>query len=154
MDEQALREMITQVKDGRLTRRHFVQALGAVGLAAPMAGRLLGGAGVAAAQPPEPEFSPTRRGGGGTLRILMGHAPPRLPPPFGRGRRDSAVHPFFSEPLASAAADGTFVPVLAEELPSVRAGTLAKDGRWVTWRLKRNVVWHDGAPFTADDVIF
>ncbi len=22
------------------------------------------------------------------------------------------------------------------------------------WRLKRNVVWHDGAPFTADDVIF
>ena len=22
------------------------------------------------------------------------------------------------------------------------------------WRLKKNVVWHDGAPFTADDVIF
>jgi peptide/nickel transport system substrate-binding protein len=24
----------------------------------------------------------------------------------------------------------------------------------VTWRLKKNVTWHDGKPFTADDVIF
>src|SRR5260221_10873885 len=39
-------------------------------------------------------------------------------------------------------------------MPSRKAGTVAKDGQWVTWRLKRNVVWHDGAPFTADDVIF
>ncbi|HKW90760.1 MAG TPA: peptide ABC transporter substrate-binding protein [Methylomirabilota bacterium] len=154
MDEQALRELIEQVKEGRLTRRHFVQALGAVGLAAPMAGRLLGGAGIATAQPPEPEFTPTRRGGGGTLRILMWDAPTLLHPHFGRGLRDFTVQRLFYEPLAAAAPDGTFVPVLAEEMPNVKAGTLAKDGRWVTWRLKRNVVWHDGAPFTADDVIF
>jgi ABC-type dipeptide transport system, periplasmic component len=31
---------------------------------------------------------------------------------------------------------------------------VAKDGRWVIWKLKRGVTWHDGAPFTADDVIF
>ena len=24
----------------------------------------------------------------------------------------------------------------------------------MTWRLKRNVTWHDGKPFTADDVVF
>jgi peptide/nickel transport system substrate-binding protein len=154
MDEQALRELIEQVKKGRLTRRHFVQAVGAVGLAAPMVGRLLGGAGLASAQPPEPEFTPTRRGGGGTLRILMWDAPTLLHPHFGRGLRDFTVQRIFYEPLLAAAPDGTFVPVLAEELPNHRAGTLAKDGRWVTWRLKRNVVWHDGAPFTADDVIF
>jgi peptide/nickel transport system substrate-binding protein len=36
----------------------------------------------------------------------------------------------------------------------VQAGTLTKDGRSVTWRLKRDVQWHDGRPFTADDVVF
>jgi peptide/nickel transport system substrate-binding protein len=154
MDEQALRELIAQVKGGHLTRRRFVQAMAAVGLGAPVAGRLLGAAGVAAAQPPEREFTPTRRGGGGTLSILMWDAPTLLHPHFGRGLRDFTVQRIFYEPLAAAAPDGSFVPVLAEELPSRKAGTLAKDCQWVTWRLKRDVVWHDGAPFTADDVIF
>jgi len=31
---------------------------------------------------------------------------------------------------------------------------LARDGTEVSWRLKKGVVWHDGKPFTADDVIF
>jgi len=31
---------------------------------------------------------------------------------------------------------------------------VAKDGRSVTWKLKKNVQWHDGKPFTADDVVF
>jgi peptide/nickel transport system substrate-binding protein len=86
--------------------------------------------------------------------MLMWDAPTLLHPHFGRGLRDFTVQRIFYEPLAAAAPDGTFVPVLAEEIPSWKAGTLAKDGRWVTWRLKRNVQWHDGAPFTADDVIF
>ena len=46
------------------------------------------------------------------------------------------------------------MPILAAEIPSVPRGTLAKDGTWVIWRLKRGVTWHDGKPFTADDVIF
>ena len=33
-------------------------------------------------------------------------------------------------------------------------GGLAKDGTWVIWKLKRGVQWHDGKPFTADDVVF
>ncbi|MGH7385940.1 MAG: peptide ABC transporter substrate-binding protein [Candidatus Rokuibacteriota bacterium] len=154
MDEQALRELIAQVRLGHLTRRHFMEGLAAVGLGGPVAGRLLGGAGVATAQSRDTDFAPTRRGGGGPLRILMWDAPTLLHPHFGRGLRDFTVQRIFYEPLAAPAADGTFVPVLAEELPSRKAGTLAKDGQWVTWRLKRNVVWHDGTPFTADDVIF
>jgi hypothetical protein len=43
MDEQTLREMLTQVKHGGLTRRRFVQALAAVG--APGGRPLLGAAG-------------------------------------------------------------------------------------------------------------
>jgi peptide/nickel transport system substrate-binding protein len=154
MDEHALRELIAQVRHGRLTRRRFVQTLAAAGVAVPVAGHLLGAAGVATAQPREREFTPTRRGGGGILRMLMWDAPTLLHPHFGRGLRDLTVQRIFYEPLAAPAADGTFVPILAEELPSRKAGTVAKDGQWVIWKLKRNVLWHDGAPFTADDVIF
>src|SRR5205814_9993002 len=42
----------------------------------------------------------------------------------------------------------------AAELPSPQNGAVARDGTSVTWRLKRNVAWHDGKPFTADDVVF
>jgi peptide/nickel transport system substrate-binding protein len=31
---------------------------------------------------------------------------------------------------------------------------LAADGKSVTWKLKKGVAWHDGKPFTADDVVF
>ena len=33
-------------------------------------------------------------------------------------------------------------------------GGVAKDGKSVTWKLKKGVVWHDGKPFTADDCVF
>jgi peptide/nickel transport system substrate-binding protein len=36
----------------------------------------------------------------------------------------------------------------------VQNGGVAKDGRSVTWKLKKGVQWHDGKPFTADDVVF
>ena len=58
------------------------------------------------------------------------------------------------EPLCWIDADGHFVPVLAEGIPSVEKGGRSPDGTWTIWRLKRGVVWHDGQPFTADDVIF
>ena len=154
MDELAIRELIEQVKQGRLGRRGFVQAMVALGLTAPMAAHMLTSAGVAAAQPREPSFSPTRRGGGGDLRILMWDAPTLLNPHFGRGLRDFTASRIFYEPLAAPSSDGTFAPVLADEIPTVKNGGIARDGQWVTWKLKRNVVWHDGTPFTADDVIF
>ena len=44
--------------------------------------------------------------------------------------------------------------VLAAEIPSIQNGGLAADGKSVTWRLKQGVKWHDGKPFTADDVVF
>ena len=32
--------------------------------------------------------------------------------------------------------------------------TVSRDCRDVTFRLKKNAKWHDGQPFTADDVVF
>jgi peptide/nickel transport system substrate-binding protein len=49
MDERDLRGLIGRVKDGRLSRRAFVQRMVAVGLTAPMAGLMLAGNGVAMA---------------------------------------------------------------------------------------------------------
>src|SRR5262249_60371371 len=65
-----------------------------------------------------------------------------------------AAPPIFSEPLASYDADGNLIPVLSEDIRAVANGLLARDGRSVTWRLKRGVTWHDGKPLTADDVVF
>jgi peptide/nickel transport system substrate-binding protein len=154
MDEHALRDQLELVKLGRLSRRQFVRWLAAVGLGAPMAAQLLGSAGVAGAEPRQPLWTPPRRGGGGALKILMWDAPTMLHPHFGRGLRDFTASRIFYEPLAAVSPDGTLVPVLADEIPSLMNGGVSRDGQGVTWRLKRNVSWHDGKPFTADDVVF
>ena len=44
--------------------------------------------------------------------------------------------------------------MLAAEIPDLENGGLTKDGMSVTWKLKQGVQWHDGKPFTADDVVF
>jgi len=52
---------------------------------------------------------------------------------------------------------GTFEPQLAFELPSVDKGTwrINPDGTMdTTWKLRPNVKWHDGTPFTAEDLVF
>jgi peptide/nickel transport system substrate-binding protein len=77
-----------------------------------------------------------------------------LNPHFATGTKDQEGARVFYEPLARWDADGNLLPVLAAEIPSRDNGGLAADGRSVTWKLKRGVTWHDGAPFTADDVIF
>jgi peptide/nickel transport system substrate-binding protein len=154
MDEHALRELIGEVKAGRMHRRHFIQTMVGLGLTAPLATEMLAAAGVASAQPRVSEFTPTRRGGGGPLRTLWWQAPTLLNPHFATGTKDQDASRIFYEPLAAFDPDGNVVPILAAEAPSVGAGTLAKDLTWVTWRLKRGVQWHDGKPFTAEDVVF
>ena len=154
MDERALRGLIDDVGRGTVSRRQFTQMMVGLGLTAPMAAQMLASAGIAEAQQPREAFNPTKRGGGGDLRILMWDAPTLLHPHFGRGLRDFTASRIFYEPLAAATPDGTFVPVLAEDVPSQKNGGIAKDGLSVTWRLKRGVTWHDGKPFTADDVVF
>ncbi|MCI0546075.1 MAG: peptide ABC transporter substrate-binding protein [Candidatus Rokubacteria bacterium] len=154
MDERALRQLIEVVRRGGLTRRAFVQRMVGLGLTAPVAAQMLASAGVAGAQPRESQFTPSRRGGGGDLRILMWDAPTLLQPHFGRGLRDFTASRIFYEPLAASAPDGTLVPVLASKIPNLQDGTLSRDGQWVIWRLKKGVTWHDGTPFSADDVIF
>ena len=48
--------------------------------------------------------------------------------------------------------DGSYVPDLVAEMPTVENGGISADG--LNWKLKLrdDVKWHDGAPFSAEDV--
>jgi peptide/nickel transport system substrate-binding protein len=153
MDERELRSLIDDVKCGRLSRRRFVQMMVGLGLTAPLAGQMLASAGVAHAQP-KMTYKPTKRGGGGALKTLWWQGSTLLNPHFAVGTKDQDGSRIFYEPLAVWDPEGNLVPVLAAEVPSVQNGAVAKDGKSVTWKLKKGVQWHDGKPFTADDVIF
>jgi len=153
MDERELRLLLGEVKSARLSRRRFVQTMVGLGLTAPMAAHMLASAGVAQAQT-KWTSNPTKRGGGGLVKTLWWQAPTLLNPHFANGTKDQDASRIFYEPLASYDPDGNLVPVLAAEVPSLQNGAVSKDGMSVTWRLKKNVTWHDGKPFTADDVVF
>ncbi len=98
----------------------------------------------------------SKRGAGGTLRLLWWQAPTVLNSQIAQGTKDYDASRLVEEPLATLtnAALTPDVPVLAKEIPSTANGELAADGTSVTWKLKDGVVWSDGQPFTADDVVF
>jgi peptide/nickel transport system substrate-binding protein len=153
MDERDLRGLLDQVKAGGLSRRAFVRRMMAVGLTAPMATQLLAFSGVSMAQS-RPTYKPTKRGGGGLLKVLWWQGPTLLNPHFAVGTKDQDGSRLFYEPLAGWDGDGNLRPILAESIPGREDGTLAADGKSVTWKLKKGVTWHDGKPFTADDAVF
>jgi peptide/nickel transport system substrate-binding protein len=153
MNEKEIRLLIDKVKVGNLSRRAFTRRLAAVGLTAPMATQILAFSGVAMAQAPA-TYKPTKRGGGGPLKVLWWQGPTLLNPHFAVGTKDQDGSRLFYEPLANWDGDGNLKPVLAQTIPGREDGSLAADGKSVIWKLKQGVTWHDGKPFTADDVVF
>ena len=67
---------------------------------------------------------------------------------------DEGVYFAIFDTLISVDAAGKFQPGLAAEVPTVENGGISADG--LKWRIKlrEGVTWHDGAPFTAEDVKF
>ncbi|MEZ4521974.1 MAG: peptide ABC transporter substrate-binding protein [Thermomicrobiales bacterium] len=94
------------------------------------------------------------RGGGGPLNILWWQAPVVLNGHLSVAGKDIGAIRICMEPLADYNTDGELIPFLAAEIPSKEAGSVAEDQSSVTWKLREGVVWHDGEPFTADDVVF
>ncbi|MEO8310323.1 MAG: peptide ABC transporter substrate-binding protein [Caldimonas sp.] len=153
MQETELRALIEDVRTEKLPRRSFIERLVGLGLSAPMASMLLMHAGVAQSQP-APVYKPTKRGGGGALKVLWWQGATLLQPHFAGGTKDQEGSRIFYEPLAVWDNDGNLVPILAADIPSVANGGVLDGGKVVRWRLKKGVTWHDGKPFTADDVVF
>ena len=153
MNEQDLRHAINDVRRGKLSRRAFTLRMIGLGLTAPLAAQMLTSSGVAMAAE-DFIYKPTKRGGGGALKMLWWQGPTLLNPHFAVGTKDQDGSRIFYEPLASWGPDGDLAPALAAEIPSQQNGGVAKDGMSVTWKLKQGVKWHDGEPFTADDCVF
>jgi peptide/nickel transport system substrate-binding protein len=153
MNERELRELVAAVKVGRVSRRAFVHKIVGLGLTAPLATQLLAHASLAQS-PTRADYKPIKAGGGGALKMLFWQAPTLLNPHFAVGTKDAEGCRIFYEPLAAWDPDGNLVPMLAAEIPDIENGGVAADGMSVTWKLKKGVEWHDGRPFTADDVVF
>src|ERR1700736_6265824 len=127
MNEQELRELISAVKAGRVSRRTFVHKMVGLGLAAPVATQLLAHAGLAQTAP-STDYKPTKAGGGGALKLLFWQAATLLNPHFAVGAKDQEGSRIFYEPLAGWDLDGNLAPTLAAEIPDIENGGGAPDG--------------------------
>jgi peptide/nickel transport system substrate-binding protein len=80
------------------------------------------------------------------------------PPSFNAYLNDTGYEALVGElvygALAEIGADGNYYPELALDLPTLANGGLSEDGLTVTWRLKPDIKWSDGQPFSAADVRF
>ena len=46
------------------------------------------------------------------------------------------------------------VPWLVDEIPTVENGGVSEDLTTITWTLSEGILWSDGTPLTAHDVVF
>src|SRR5712691_9709824 len=110
MNERHLRSLVALVKAGKMSRRVFVRTMVELGLTAPLASQMLAYAGVVAAQS-KSEYKPTRRGGGGDLKLFLWQRPTVLNPRLAVVTKDQEASRIFYEPLAGCDADGNLVPM-------------------------------------------
>ena len=89
-----------------------------------------------------------------TLKLLYWQAPTTLNPHLSPGTKDREAAAPILEPLAAYNEAEELEPILAAEVPTLENGGISADSTTVTWKLKEGVLWSDGEPFTAEDVVF
>ena len=94
------------------------------------------------------------RGTDGNVKVLYSQAVSIMNAYLSNGTKDVEVGSLVLEPLAGFDNEGTVFPRLADGLPSVENGGIAEDYTSITWKLKAGLLWSDGSPVTADDVVF
>jgi peptide/nickel transport system substrate-binding protein len=153
------------VKTGAITRRQFINRASLLGVGLVSSAMILNGiVPIAAAQESatpvaaEPGTRPLApgdqvRGAGGELKLLQWQAVSTLSAHSAGGAKDFEGAALVSEPLVRLLPDATLVPNLIKEVPSFENGGLAADLSSVTYHLLEGVVWSDGEPFSAHDVV-
>ena len=136
----------------RLGRRQFLQGLAATGALAGAGGILTacGSAGPSSSTtaPSSTAAGPARRGGNLAVGLTGGSGSDTLDPHMGLTYLDTARAQCLYQPLLQLNTQAQTELVLAEDISP--HGSTAE---WVI-SLRRGVTFHDGKPFTADDVIF
>ncbi|MGA7673280.1 MAG: peptide ABC transporter substrate-binding protein [Nitrolancea sp.] len=181
MDTQRAQQLYENTLGGALNRRQVLKRAAALGLSAPAIAALVaacggggnstttsststtssgagGGTGTpssgSGSTPGTGSTAAAGRAKGGDLKLLWWQAPTILNSHLSQGTKDFDASRPILEPLADFDKDGNPVPILAAEIPSLDNSGVSKDGLSVTWKLKQNVTWSDGQPFTAEDVKF
>jgi peptide/nickel transport system substrate-binding protein len=163
-----------ELRTGKITRREFTLRALALGVGMPIISFILRadtasattetstggrhiGWGVAAqgtAGPPAEGMDGRTRGEGGELKLIQWQAPSMLSPHVSTGEKDYLAAQPIMEPMMHYLPDGTLIPNLITEVPTVENGLLGEDLKSVTYKLLDGVTWADGEPLTADDVVF
>ena len=94
------------------------------------------------------------RGRDGHLGVIYWQAPSILNPYLSGGTKDIEAASMVLEPLARFDEAGNLVPWLAASTPTVANGGVSADLKTVTWTLREGLLWSDGSPVTAADVVF
>jgi hypothetical protein len=146
MDERELRGWIARVKDGTSPAVSSPGPWWVLGLTAPVAAQMLASSGVRVAQAQTKSgFTPTKRGGGGELKTLWWQAVSILNCHLAVGVKDND----------GSGSSTSRWPVRSRRQPGAHPGRGGADPRQrrrgqgrmsVTWKLKKNVQWHDGKP--------
>src|SRR5215470_14865367 len=90
----------------------------------------------------------------GVLRIGEILDPDNLNPALGQQQVDVDLSMLWAGYLFNWSDNNEWVPELATVVPTTENGGISKDGLAITYHLRPKVVWQDGTPFSADDVIF
>lgn len=110
---------------------------------------IVGGAGCGPGQRPAPPAA--------TVRFDLPADPATLDPLFAHadaGGEEGEIARLAFEPFIDIDDRGRSLPVLLARIPTIANGDLSRDGRVITYRLRRGVRWQDGPPVTATDVLF
>jgi len=163
-----------QLKSGDVSRREFISKAAALGVGMPIILFVLNAVkveGVAAAprggnmhlidraqdtpaKRPDSGTEGQTRGAGGELKLLQWQAVTHLSLHNSQGTKDTLGASLVTEPLMNFLPDGTLVPNLVKEVPSVENGGVSADLTTVTYHIADGILWSDGEPFTAQDVVF
>jgi peptide/nickel transport system substrate-binding protein len=158
-----------ELRSGKITRREFTLRALALGVGMPIISFILraetaralpgrhigwGVAAQGAAGPPAEGMDGRTRGEGGELRLIQWQAPSMLSPHVSTGTKEYLAACLIMEPMMHYLPDGSLIPNLITEVPTVENGLLGEDLKSVTYKLLDGVTWADGEPLTADDVLF
>lgn len=150
MKTQGKQEM--NVASGMLSRRQLLKGAAVAGVAAT---GLFGVGRGEGAQPVKPAPAPTLQPQkGGQIIVGISQEPQNFNPIMPTIEAQRGVHMAIYDDLWRIGPKGNYIPNLATEIPSLTNGGISKDGTLFTIKLRKNIKWHDGQPFSARDVVF
>jgi peptide/nickel transport system substrate-binding protein len=131
-----------------VSRRWLLQGAGALAAARLLAARRAQGQ---ARPAPGGAGQPQK---GGQIIVGISQEPQNFNPIMPTIESQRGVHMCIFDSLWRIDPQGTFLPNLATDIPTRANGGLSSDDTLITVKLRRDVKWHDGQPFSAKDVIF